>query len=233
VDFGAGGCGTVSRDADTADEGLQLLPFPPNVIGIAGASGSGKTTLAAELARELDGIYFPIDNYYRDLSHLPFSERLKQNFDDPALIESSLLASHVAALARGETIQRPLYDFSTYTRILDRTESMCGEALVIVEGLFALYYPELLPQYQLRVYLDTPDDVCFERRMRRDILERGRTPESVKLQYETTVRPSGVAFVRPSAANADLIIDGTAALDWKVEQVLATMRQRGILRFPR
>ena len=212
---------------------LPRLPFPPQVIGIAGASGSGKTTLAAELARELDGIYFPIDNYYRDLSHLPFSERIQQNFDDPALIESSLLALHVAALARGEMIQRPVYDFSTHTRVPDRTEPIHGGAFVLVEGLFALYYPDLLPHYQIRIYLDTPDDVCFERRMKRDIIERGRTPESVRMQYEKTVRPASVAFVRPSAANADLVIDGTAALDWKVEQVLAAMRQRGLLRLPR
>lgn len=104
---------------------------------------------------------------------------------------------------------------------------------MLVEGLFALYYPDLLPHYQLRIYLDTPDDICFERRMKRDIVERGRTPESVQLQYERTVRPASIAFVRPSSANADLIIDGTAALDWKVEQVLSAMRQRGLLRLPR
>lgn len=223
----------MSSDEIPTEATLPRLPFPPQIIGIAGASGSGKTTLAAELARELDGIYFPIDNYYRDLSHLPYSERIKQNFDDPALIESSLLSAHVAALARGETIERPLYDFSSHTRILDQTESMRGGAFVLVEGLFALYYPELLPHYQLLIYLDTPDDVCFERRMKRDIVERGRSPESVRLQYERTVRPASVAFVRPSAANADLVIDGTAALDWKVEQVLAAMRARGLLQLPR
>jgi len=208
------------------------LPFPPAVIGIAGASGSGKTTLAAELARELDGIYFPIDNYYRDLDHLPFSERLKQNFDDPASIESSLLVEHVAALARGEMIQRPCYDFATHTRIRNRTESIRAASSVLVEGLFALYYPELLPLYQLRIYVDTPDEVCFDRRMRRDTVERGRTPESVLSQYETTVRPCGISYVRPSGAHADLVLDGTAALDWKVEQVLAEMRKRSLLRLP-
>src|SRR3569832_1746783 len=103
---------------------MPMLPFPPVVMGIAGASGSGKTTLAAELARELDGVYFPIDNYYRDLSHMPFSERVKLNFDDPALIESSLLAEHVAALARCEMIHRPLYDFATHTRETNRSEAM-------------------------------------------------------------------------------------------------------------
>jgi uridine kinase len=201
-------------------------------MGIAGASGSGKTTLAVELARELDGIYFPIDNYYRDLGHMPFSERVKQNFDDPALIESSLLAKHVATLARGEMIERPLYGFSSHTRVLDRTEGIRAGSLVLIEGLFALYYPELLPLYQFRVYVDTPDDLCFERRMKRDTMERGRSADSVRVQYETTVRPSSISYVRPSAVHADLTIDGTAALDWKVEQVLAEMRKRGLLRLP-
>ena len=100
-------------------------------------------------------------------------------FDDPASIESGLLAQHVAALARGELIERPLYDFSTHTRVLDRTEPVRAESFVLVEGLFALYYPELLPLYQFRVYVDTPDDICFQRRMKRDTVERGRTPESV------------------------------------------------------
>jgi uridine kinase len=138
----------------------------------------------------------------------------------------------VAALARGETIERPLYDFSTYTRVPLQTQSIHAGEVLLVEGLFALHYPELLPLYHLRVYIDTPDDVCFERRMKRDITERGRSPESIRVQYETTVRPASMAWVRPSAANADLIVDGTAALDWKVEQVLSTMRQRG-LQLPR
>ena len=222
----------MSEDGSTASVDSQRLPFPPVVMAIAGASGSGKTTLAAELARELNGIYFPIDNYYRDLSHMPFSERVKQNFDNPALIESSLLAGHVASLARGEVIERPLYDFATHTRVAGRKESLRAGSYVLVEGLFALYYPELLPLYQFRVYVDTPDDICFERRMRRDTVERGRTPESVRLQYETTVRPSSISYVRPSGAHADLTVDGTAALDWKVEQVLAEMRKRGLLRLP-
>lgn len=206
------------------------LPFPPVVIGIAGASGSGKTTLAHELARELDGFHFPLDNYYRDLSHLPLEERARQNFDDPALIESTLLAKHVAALARGETIERPLYDFATYIRLPEHSETVRPGAFLLVEGLFALYYPELLPLYHLRVYVDTPDSLCFDRRMKRDIEERGRTPESVRQQYEATVRPASFAYVRPSAVNADLTVDGGAALDWKVEQVLAALQKRNLLR---
>lgn len=206
------------------------LPFPPAVIGIAGASGSGKTTLALELARELDGIHFPLDNYYCDLSHLPLADRAQQNFDEPELIEKSLLVEHVAALARGEAIERPLYDFSTYIRIPDKSDLVVAGAFLLVEGLFALYYPELLSHYNLRVYVETPDEVCFERRLRRDMVERGRTAESVKLQYDATVRPCAIRYVRPSAVNADLTLEGTESLDWKVEQVLASLRARGFLR---
>jgi len=205
------------------------LPFPPVVLAIAGCSGSGKTTLAAELARTLGEVHFHFDNYYRDLSHLPLAERAKENFDDPALIESSLLIEHVAALARGEAIERPLYDFATYIRIADETETFRPGPFVLVEGLFALYYAELLPLYQLRVFIDSPDELCFERRLKRDMEQRGRTPESVRRQYEDTVRPASFAYVRPSAANADLTVDGTGALDWKVERVMAEMRSRGLL----
>jgi uridine kinase len=205
------------------------LPFPPTVLGIAGCSGSGKTTLANELARALGGLRFPLDDYYLDLAHLPLAERKQKNFDDPALIEVPLLARHIGALARGETIDRPVYDFATYTRVHGRTERVAAGPFVIVEGLFVLHYPELLPIYQLCVYVDTPDALCFERRLKRDVEERGRTPESVRRQYELTVRPASEAYVRPSAANADLIVDGTGALDWKVERVMTELRKRGLL----
>jgi uridine kinase len=208
-------------------EAAARLPFPPVVMAIAGCSGSGKTTLAAELARTLGGVHFHFDNYYRDLSHLPMAERAQQNFDNPALIESPLLAAHVEALARGERIERPVYDFATYIRVPGASETVHPGAILLVEGLFALHYPELLPLYQLRVYVDTPDELCLERRIKRDVEERGRTPESVRRQYDATVRPSSLAIVRPSAANADLVVDGAGALDWKVERVLTEMRKRG------
>jgi uridine kinase len=204
-------------------------PQDPIVLSVAGCSGSGKTTLAAELARTLGGVLFQFDHYYRDLAHLPLAERVRQNFDDPALIESPLLIAHVAALARGHAINRPTYDFSTYTRVPNITEIIRPAPFLLVEGLFALYYPDLLPIYNMRIYVETPDDICFERRLRRDIEERGRTPESVRVQYEATVRPSSISFVRPSAAHADLVIDGTGDLDWKVERVLSEMRTRGLL----
>ena len=215
-----------SRES-TAD--APRLPFPPTVLGIAGCSGSGKTTLANELARMLGGLRFHLDDYYLDLADLPLAERIEKNFDDPAMIEISLLAEHIGALARGETIERPCYDFGTYTRMVGRTQSVTSGPFLIVEGIFALYYPELLPYYQLRIFVDTPDGLCFERRLKRDMEERGRTPESVEYQWQFRVRPSSLKFVRPSARNADFIVDGSGALDWKVERVMTEMRKRGLL----
>ena len=122
------------------------------------------------------------------------------------------------ALARGETIERPVYDFATYTRVPGRTERVASGPFLIVEGIFALYYPELLPLYSLRIYVDTPDELCFERRLKRDMDERGSSEETVRYQWENRVRPSSMTFVRPSAANADLVIDGSDALDWKMER---------------
>jgi uridine kinase len=199
------------------------------VVAIAGCSGSGKTTLAAELARTLGGVHFHFDNYYRELAHIPHAERAMQNFDDPAMIESPMLAAHIRALAAGHSIERPIYDFSTHTRVPGRTETFHTGLFLLVEGLFALYYSELLPLYHLRIYIDTPDELCFERRLKRDIEQRARSPESVRRQYEATVRPASLAFVRPSAVHADLILDGIGALDWKVERVLTEMRTRGLM----
>jgi uridine kinase len=205
------------------------LPFPPVVIAIAGCSGSGKTTLAAELAHTLGGVHFHFDNYYRDLGHMPLAERAQQNFDDPAMIEHELLAVQVRELAEGRAIDTPVYDFSTHTRAVGKSEHFAPGAYLVVEGLFALYYAELQPLYQLKVYIDTPDPLCFERRLKRDTEQRGRTPESVKLQYDATVRPSSLHWVRPTSAYADMCVDGNDALDWKLEQVLTELRRRGLM----
>ncbi len=218
-----------TRSERKAAAQLPRLPFPPTVIGLAGCSGSGKTTLANELARTLGGLRFHLDDYYLDLSHMPFEDRVQQNFDDPAMIEIPLLARHLNALARGETIDRPIYDFANYTRVKGSTERVTPGPFLIVEGIFALGLEELLTLYHLRIYVDTPDQLCFERRMKRDIEDRGRSEESVRYQWENRVRPSSLKFVRPSAANADLIVDGAGALDWKVERVLAEMMKRNLL----
>ena len=180
------------------------LPFPPVVVGIAGCTGSGKTTLTAELARSLSGIHFHTDTYYRDLAHLPLEERARQNFDHPSLIEIPLLAAHIAALARGEAIERPLYDFASYTRVLDSngialTETVRPGAYLLIEGIFALHFTELLPFYQLRIYIDTPDEVCFQRRLQRDIAERGRTRWSANNMRPPSGPPASLlSALRPS-----------------------------------
>jgi uridine kinase len=218
-----------SKLARETAAGAPLLPFPPTVLAIAGCSGSGKTTLADQLARTLGGLRFHLDDYYLDLGHMPLEERIRKNFDDPAMIEIPLLAAHIAALARGETIERPCYDFGTYTRMTGRSQKVTAGPFLIVEGLFALYYRELAPFLNLRVYIDTPDELCFERRLKRDMEERGRSAEMVRYQYDLTVRPASEAYVRPSAANADLVVDGAGALDWKVERVMTEMRKRGLL----
>ena len=208
------------------------LPFPPLVLAVAGCSGSGKTTLAAEVARTLGGLHFHFDNYYRDLSHLAPELRAVQDFDDPAILEIELLRDHVAALARGEVVERPFYDFATHTRVAGKTEPIVARELLVVEGILALHYQELLPFYQAKVFVETPEELCLERRLRRDIAERGRSRESVLAQYAATVKPAAERFVMPSAAVADLVIDGRDELDWKVEQVYALLRQRSLWRFP-
>jgi uridine kinase len=201
----------------------------PVVIGIAGCSGSGKTTLAEELAREMEGTHFHLDHYYRDLSTLSYEERCGQNFDDPDMIESNLLIAHVKRLAGGHSIRQPRYDFATHTRLAGVLKHVEAHRLLIVDGIFALHYQGLRALYGLSIYVDTPDDVCYQRRLARDVRERGRTEESVANHYAETVRPMAERYVRPSAAYADVVVTGTGSLDWSVEAVLAALRERGAL----
>ena len=134
------------------------------------------------------------------------------------------------ALAHGDSIERPVYDFSPRTRACPTAPSRSAPArFSSSKGYSRSTIRNCLPLYQLRVYIDTPEELCFERRLKRDIEERGRTSSRLRSQYESTVRPSSVSYVRPSAVNADLIVDGAGALDWKVERVMAEMRDRGLL----
>jgi uridine kinase len=200
----------------------------PIVIAIAGCSGSGKTTLAEELARELEGTHFHLDHYYRDLSHMPLEEREQQNFDDPEALEHDLLIAHAGALKQGGAISRPVYDFAAYTRVPGVGERVVEPHVLLLDGIFALYYPELRALCDLRIYVEATDEVCYERRLTRDVQERGRSPKSVAAHYAATVRPMAERYVRPTAKYADLIVDGVASLDWSVEQVLGVLRQRGL-----
>ena len=200
---------------------MQLsLPQRPLVIGIAGCSGSGKTTLARELTTQLEATLLPLDFYYRDLSHLPPGERALQNFDHPDSLEESLLVEHVEALAAGQTIARPVYDFATHTRVANRTETITATKVLLVEGILALHYASLRTLYDVSIYVNAPADLCLLRRIHRDVRERGRTEQSVRDQYEATARPMADLFVLPSAPHASLTVEGTDNLDWSVEQVL-------------
>lgn len=201
----------------------------PVIIGIAGCSGSGKTTLAEELARELEGTHFRTDNYYRDLSHLACEERCRQNFDHPDTLESDLLIAHVSRLSRGHSIRQPQYDFTTHTRVAGVQRLVEAPRLLVVDGIFALQYDGLRALYNLSIYVDAPDDVCYQRRLARDVRERGRTPESVARHYNETVRPMAEQYVRPSAVHADLVVKGTESLDWSVEAVFHALDKEGML----
>lgn len=192
----------------------------PIILGIAGCSGSGKTTLARELAHQLDATLFPLDLYYRDLSQFPLDARDKRNFDHPDSLESELFIQHLRAMGRGETIQRPVYDFKTHSRVPDTFTTITPQRFVIVEGILALHYPELLPLYALSVYVEAPHAVCLTRRIRRDIRERGRTEASIREQFRTLTQPMAERFVLPSARFASITVDGTESLDWSVAAVL-------------
>ena len=201
----------------------------PVIIGIAGCSGSGKTSLARELARELEGTHFHLDHYYRDLSHLSLEERYRENFDHPDALEVDLLAEHIEELASGRSIARPQYDFASYTRIPAASVAVYEPHILVIDGILALHFAALRRLYHLSVYVDTPDEICYQRRLARDVRERGRTPESVAADYAKTVRPMAEQFVQPSAQYADLVVDGTSSFDWSVEQVLSTLRRKGLL----
>ncbi len=200
----------------------------PTVLGIGGCSCSGKTTLARELAQQLDATLFPLDLYYRDLSQFPLDTRHKRNFDHPDSLESELIFEHVEALAAGQPIDRPVYDFSRHTRVAGKSDRVTPHPFVIVEGILALHFAELLPLYTLTVYVDAPHDVCLTRRIHRDTRERGRTEQSVRDQFDATARPMADQFILPSRGTADLRVDGCQSLDWSIEQVRSTLRSRGL-----
>jgi len=204
-------------------------PTTPIVIGIAGCSGSGKTTLARELAHQLDATLFPRDLYYRDLSPILLAVRDQQNFDHPDSLESELIVEHVRALAAGQTIQRPIYDFATHSRVPNAFEPVTPARFILVEGILALHFPDLLPLYHFSIYVDAPNDVCLARRIHRDMRERGRTEASVRHQFNATAKPMADLYVLPSQARATMTVSGLESLDWSIEQILSQLRQRSLL----
>jgi uridine kinase len=180
----------------------------PVVIGIAGGTGSGKTTVARAIYDRVgsDRIeWISHDSYYRNFEGLSTEERHHINFDHPDSLETELLARHLDVLIKGSSVEVPIYDFTTHSRKSD-TLRVEPRKVIIVEGILVLAEPELRKRIDIKLFVDTPADIRFVRRLMRDIKSRGRSVESVIEQYVTTVRPMHEEFVEPSKRHADLII---------------------------
>ena len=178
------------------------------IIGISGGTGSGKTTVAnriLESVRADEVVFIQQDLYYRDLKDMPLDYRNAANFDHPDAVDNELLINHLKKLNAGDTVELPIYDFKTHSR-LPATTRVESKPIVIVEGILIFAEPRLLEQMDIKIFVDTPDDLRFIRRLRRDIAERGRTLDSVIDQYIATVRPMHMQFVEPSKRFADVII---------------------------
>ncbi len=196
-----------------------------HIIGIAGPSSSGKTELANQLVQRLPGTSIvSLDSYYRGMEEIPLAARKKVNFDHPDALDWELLHEHLQAMASGRAFEEPVYSFADYARTT-RTRTIPPSDFVIVEGLFVLYWPELRQILDTKIYVQTDPGVCFERRLRRDVAERGRTPESVRDQYERTVRPSAEWFVFPTMKYADLVVSGEEPLAKSTQAVIHSLRR--------
>ncbi len=197
----------------------------PIIIGVAGGTASGKTTVAHRILEAVTGdhlAYLEHDAYYRDLSHLPLEERQSLNFDHPDALENELLIAHLQALLRGEPVDVPVYDFSTYVR-LPQTKRIEPKQVILVEGILIFADKALRELMDIKIYVDAADDLRFIRRLKRDVAKRGRTVERVIAQYLATVRPMHLEFVEPSKQFADVIIPrgghNTTAIQMVVAQI--------------
>jgi len=183
------------------------MTTPSFVIGIAGGTGAGKTTVARLVARSVgdSATRIPLDNYYEDLSHLPFEEREAVNYDHPSAFEWELVREQLSSLLDGSPIEMPTYDFEVHNRTGETTRVEPTE-VVLVEGIFALYDADVRDLCDLRLYVETDADVRILRRIERDVIERGRDLEGVIEQYLSTVKPMHERYVAPTRKHADLIV---------------------------
>jgi uridine kinase len=176
------------------------------IIGISGGSGSGKTTIVRRISEIVPEFTFLAqDSYYRSAEFVDNQNITAFNFDHPSAFDTDLMVEHLRALKRGESIQVPVYDFVHHRRS-DQTVEVVPRRLVIFEGIMVFVDPRVRELLDLKLYVDTPDDIRFIRRLERDITERGRTVESVITQYLDMVRPGHQEFVEPTKTYADLII---------------------------
>lgn len=191
----------------------------PFIIGVAGGSGSGKTTVVSHIIQRVGPenlVLIQHDSYYRDLKHLNFDDRAKQNFDHPSSLETELMVRHIEALSKGYSVEVPMYDFKNHVR-KEETISLAPKPVILIDGILIFFEKELRDLMHLKLFVDTDADVRLIRRMRRDIIERQRTVESVLDQYEKFVRTMHLEFVEPTKRYADIIIphggENHAALD--------------------
>jgi uridine kinase len=208
------------------------------IIGICGGTGSGKTTVANKILESVGArgvVFLQQDSYYRNLDELPLDYRNVVNFDHPEALDNDLLIRHVRALKAGMGVDLPLYDFKTHSR-LSETVRVEPRPIVIVEGILIFSDPRLIAEMDVKVFVDTPDDIRFIRRLKRDIAERGRTVDSVIEQYLATVRPMHLQFVEPSKREADVIIPeggsnlvGIDLISGKIRERLAKALSLGVL----
>jgi uridine kinase len=198
------------------------------IIGICGGTGSGKTTIAraiVEAVGQQNVVLVEQDSYYRNLADMPLDERHQANFDHPDSLDSDMLVNHILRLKQGLRVEMPLYDFKTHTRSTD-IEIIEPRPVVIVEGILIFAEPRVLDLLDVRIFVDTPDDVRLMRRLRRDRKERGRTFEHTLEQYERTIRPMHFEFVEPSKRHADIIVPESGQMGVSVDLICGLVRER-------
>lgn len=203
----------------------------PFILGITGGSGSGKTTLARLLADELgQGVarILTQDHYYIDQSHLFDEDGGRVNFDHPTSLDFGLLASHLQELKLGRAVEQPLYDFATHKR-RQECEPFAPAPLVIVDGTLILHAEDVRAQLHASIFVLTSEPHRFNRRLKRDVEERGRTPEGVKKQFLQQVKPMHDLFVEPSAAHSTLILSGEDSMEQALDQALQLLAKLGSL----